>query len=76
MKRTLRFLLIFFVLLAGVLGFITKLPGETVGHLLIGWPAFIGRSFQRLTLNWNGVATASLCIALLLLGGHPSWPGL
>jgi prepilin-type processing-associated H-X9-DG protein len=70
-KLTIGFLLLVFGLSAVVFGYITKVPGETVQHLLLGWLAFIARSFDRLTWNWNGVATAGVCIALLLVGGHP-----
>jgi prepilin-type processing-associated H-X9-DG protein len=71
MKGTLAFLLILFVSLAVVLGFITRLPGETLLHLLIGWASFTEGACRRVTVNWYGVATAGVCVVFLLLGGHP-----
>ena len=71
MIRNLALLAMIFVIGVAVLAFITKMPGETTWELTIGWAAFIERSFRHLTVNWNGVATAIACIALLLVGGHP-----
>jgi hypothetical protein len=53
-----------------ILASITKMPGETTIRLLVGWFAFVSRSYSKLTVNWNGVATAAVCMALLVLGGH------
>lgn len=70
MNRTIGFFLVLLTLAVAVLGYITKVPGETAGHLFVGWIAFLERSFHRLTWNWSGVATAAVCVGLLLLGGH------
>lgn len=69
--RTAVLLAAFFAAAAVVCAVVTKVPGETVLHLAFGWAAFLTRSIARLTVNWNGVATAIVCIVLLLLGGHP-----
>lgn len=70
MRNVISFVAVFLIAVA-VLGFITKMPGETAFELVIGWVVFAERSFRRLTMNWNGVATAAVCIGLLVAGGHP-----
>ena len=57
--------------MAAVLAWITRVPVSTAGHLLTGWMAFIVRSCVRMTVNWNAVATALVCMGLLIVGGHP-----
>ena len=71
MTRNVILLVAVFLVAVTVLGFVTKMPGETASELAIGWAAFLERSFRRLTVNWPGVATAALCAILLVMGGHP-----
>ena len=68
--RSLAFLIVVFILFTIALGYVTGVPGETGGHLVIGWLAFLGRTLSRVTVNWSGVATILVCAMLLLIGGH------
>lgn len=68
--RSFAFLAALFFFLTIALGYITGVPIETGWRLLAGWLAFLGRTLSRVTVNWSGVATITLCAALLLVGGH------
>jgi hypothetical protein len=56
-----------FVLFLLCLGF--PLPFDIVGNLLFGWVPFLGR-IAELSINWNGVATVTVCVILLFTGFH------
>lgn len=71
MIRNAALLLTVFATVATGLTFMTRLPVETTYELAIGWAAFIERSFRLLTVSWNGIATAFICIVFLIVGGQP-----
>lgn len=68
--RSFAFLVAVFVVFSIALGYVTGVPSETGFRLGTGWLAFLVRTAARVTVNWSGVATIALCVALLLFGGH------
>lgn len=45
-------------------------PLDFAFSLLFGWLIYLGRVVPRVTIDWIGVATAALCLALFLAGSH------
>jgi hypothetical protein len=58
-------------LLVLIITSIAELPFSPVaGNLVFGCLMFLGRVGRRLTVNWNGVLTATVCLALIYTGLH------
>ncbi|HEV7225797.1 MAG TPA: hypothetical protein VGN42_24035, partial [Pirellulales bacterium] len=74
--RTTIVLAVVFLSALVLLSAVTMLPGETAVRLLFGWLSFIARAAGRLAVNGSGVATALICLLLLLLGGNYFLKGL
>ena len=57
------------------IGIVVTLPfGWTgisvVGRLLFGWASYLVRVLRRMTISWDGVVTALVCLVLFTLGLH------
>jgi hypothetical protein len=46
-----------------------NVPYDLIGNLLFGWILVLGRTGD-LSINWNGVALAAVCVILLFMGLH------
>jgi prepilin-type processing-associated H-X9-DG protein len=46
------------------------LIGDMLGGLAFGWSAYPARVLPRVTVNWAGVATGLVCLALFTIGLH------
>lgn len=68
--RLVAFLSILLVVAVALVGWTTGMPAEAASRLAIGWIAFVSRAASRVTVNWSGVATAAICLALLVVGGQ------